>query len=104
MPIEKTASTSPLTVAINGQAVDLVRQFTYLGSIISSNGTIDAEISARSAKANSVFGLLLRAVFTNRELVTLQEASKKKAILLLAKPTKSYCNTSRCLGNANLVV
>jgi hypothetical protein len=45
MPIEKTALASPLNVAINGQAVGVVRQFTYLRSIISSNGTIDAKIS-----------------------------------------------------------
>ena len=60
MPIEKTSLS---TVEINGQAVDVVKQFTYLGSTISSSGTIDAEISARSAQASSVFGQLLRAVF-----------------------------------------
>ena len=38
--IEKTFSTAPLTVQINGQAVVLARQFTYLRSIISSNGTL----------------------------------------------------------------
>ena len=74
MPIEKTASASPLTVVINGQAVDVVRQFTYLGSIISSNGTLDAEISARSAKANSVFGRLLRAVFHKPQISRLTKA------------------------------
>jgi len=63
MPIEKTASGPLSTVEINDQAVDVVKQFTYLGSIISSSGTLDAEISARSAKASYVFGRLLRAVF-----------------------------------------
>ena len=63
MSIEKTASAPLSTVEINGQAVDVVRQFTYLGSIVSSSGTLDAEISARSAKASSVFGRLLGAVF-----------------------------------------
>ncbi|XP_065565831.1 uncharacterized protein LOC136030691 [Artemia franciscana] len=63
MPMEKTASAPPSTVEINGQAVDVVRQFTYLGSIISSSGTLDAEILARSAKPSFVFGPLLRAVF-----------------------------------------
>ena len=63
MPIGNTASAPLSTVEINGQAVDVVRKFTYLGSIISSSGTLDAKISARSAKACSVFGRLLRAVF-----------------------------------------
>ena len=63
MPLDKTSSVLPLTVEINGQAVDLVGQFTFFGSIIASNSTLDAEISARSTKANSDFGRLLRVVF-----------------------------------------
>jgi len=68
MPIDKTASMSFLTVELNGQAVDLIRQFTYFGLIIFSNGILDAEISDRLTKLNSVSGRLLRAVFPKPQI------------------------------------
>lgn len=63
MPIDKTSSVPSLTVELKGQAVDLIRQLKFLGSIIFSNGLLDVKISARSTKLNSVFGRLLRGVF-----------------------------------------
>jgi hypothetical protein len=68
MPIDKTSSVPSLTVELYGQAVDLIRQLKFLGSIIFSNGLLDVKISARSTKLNSVFGRLLRAVFLKPQI------------------------------------
>ncbi|XP_065583243.1 uncharacterized protein LOC136042233 [Artemia franciscana] len=83
MPIEKTASVPLSTFVINGQAVDVVRQFIYLGSIISSSGTLDAEISTRSTKASSVFGRLLGAVFHKPKISRHTKARIYNAIALI---------------------
>ena len=66
MATDKIAPAPVSTVEINGQAV--VMHFTYLRSIISSSGTLDAEISARSAKASSGFRWLLREVFQKSQI------------------------------------
>ena len=57
---------APLTV--EGGEVGLVEQFQYLGSIISNDGELYAELSGRLAKAAKVFGSLHQSIFTNRSL------------------------------------
>ena len=52
-----------------------VKQFTYLGSIVCSNRNLDAEISARVAKANAIFGRLLRPIFHKPQISRLAKAS-----------------------------
>ena len=44
--------------------------FTYLGSVVSSNGRIDAEVDKRIANASKAFGALHHAVFNDRNLTT----------------------------------
>ena len=57
---------APLTV--EGGEVGLVEQFQYLGSIISNNGELYAELSGRLAKAAKMFGSLRQSIFTNGSL------------------------------------
>ena len=49
---------NPRVVLLNGTPLAEVDKFTYLGSTISNNGTIDAEISRRIQSAASAFGKL----------------------------------------------
>ena len=42
-----------------------VEEFPYIGSIITSDGEINADVKMRIAKAANVFGCLKRAIFTN---------------------------------------
>ena len=43
---------------VDGNKLNSVLEFTYLGSTISSNGCIDDETQRRLAKANAFFGQL----------------------------------------------
>ena len=56
----------PPTVTIEGKLLNAVDNFKYLGSIISNNASMDAEITARIAKATSAFGRLIKRLWTNR--------------------------------------
>ena len=49
-------------------SIELVPDFTNLGSCISSDGPMTAEISARLAKTSRAFGTLRSSVFSNRDL------------------------------------
>ena len=44
------------------QSVKMVKEFPCLGSIITSDGEIDADMKMRIAKAANVFGCLKRAI------------------------------------------
>ena len=61
------ASPEALTV-IRGSNIREVQEFTYLGSIISSNCTLDREISNRMSRASAAFGQLKDRVYLNRNL------------------------------------
>ena len=45
-------------ITVNGQRVNAVNRFTYLGSTMSQNATIDDEVNVRIAKASATFGRL----------------------------------------------
>ena len=57
-----------LPITVEGGMVEHVEHFQYLGSLISENGQIDAEIDRRIAGASRAFGALNRAVFRDRNL------------------------------------
>ena len=57
---------NPRVVLLNGTPLAEVDKFTYLGSTISNNGTIDAEISRRIQSAASAFGKLRSRLWDQR--------------------------------------
>ena len=56
----------PPAVTIEGKQLNAVEDFKYLGSIVSNDASIDAEITARIAKATSAFGRLTKRLWTDR--------------------------------------
>jgi exonuclease III len=56
----------PPVINIDDKPLNAVENFKYLGSIVSSNASMDAEITARIAKATSAFGRLVKRLWTNR--------------------------------------
>ena len=50
------------TITVNGQRLQVVDMFTYLGSTLSRVVHIDDEVNARIAKASAAFGRLRDSV------------------------------------------
>ncbi|VDP47328.1 unnamed protein product [Schistosoma margrebowiei] len=62
-----TACTNPIT--IDGEDLEDVKTFTYLGSIIDEQGGSDADVKARIGKAKAAY-LQLRNVWNSKQLST----------------------------------
>ena len=58
----------PPAVTIEGKQLNAVENFKYLGSTISNDASIDAEITARIAKATAAFGRLTKRLWANRDI------------------------------------
>ena len=57
-------------ILVDGTALNQVESFTYLGSTISKDGRIDAELVKRMSKASSVFGRLSTRLWNNHHVST----------------------------------
>ena len=70
--LKKTVTMSQATEShhftINETTLDDVEKFTYLGSTLSKNTTLDQEIATRLGKASTTFGRLTKRVWKNRHL------------------------------------
>ena len=55
-------------IFVNGTRLAVVKSFVYLGSTLSHDGTLDAEIKERIAKASSSFGRLEERVWADKDL------------------------------------
>ena len=53
------------SVTIEGKLLNAVDNFKYLGSIVSNDTSMDAEITARIARATAAFGRLSKRLWTN---------------------------------------
>ena len=71
----------PLVVCIRGECLEKVDNFKYLGSIISSDGGIDKEISNRIAKAAAAFHQLA-IIWHNKHINIFNKSQFYKSIVL----------------------
>ena len=55
-------------IMVDGNKLNSLLEFTYLGSTISSNGGIDDEIQRRNAKASAYFGRLRQILWNNHHV------------------------------------
>ena len=69
-------------ITINGQRLNVVDKFTYLGSTLSRSVTIDEEINSRLAKASAAFGRLNKNVWDRRGITTPTKIKVYKAVVL----------------------
>ena len=61
---------SPPTLYLDGQLLEAVDVFPYLGSIIAANSSLDPEIKRRIAKAAGTMARLSKRVWENKKLTT----------------------------------
>ncbi|KAL7859606.1 hypothetical protein SRHO_G00147530 [Serrasalmus rhombeus] len=61
---------TPLVITIDNYKLEVVHQFTYLGSTISDNLSLDAKINKRIGKAATTLGRLTTCIWENPKLTT----------------------------------
>ena len=87
MAVSKCASQRPycrkdtLDISVEGLPIEQVSNFTYLGAIISADGTIDKELSSRIQKASGAFYQLSR-IWYSRNIKTPTKVRVYKAAVL----------------------
>ena len=69
-------------IMVDGNKLNSVLEFTYLGSTISSNGCIDDEIQRRMAKARASFGRLRQRLWNNHHVSLRVKGKIYRAIVL----------------------
>ena len=79
---------------VDGNKLNSVLEFTYLGSTISSNGCTDVEIQRRMAKASASFGRLRQRLWNNLHV---SMRVKGKIYRLIVLSTLLY-GTEACTG------
>ena len=77
-----STSTREVDIIIDGNWLNSVLEFNYLGSTISSNGCIDDEIQRRMAKASASFGRLRQRLWNNHHVSMRVKGKIYSAIVL----------------------
>jgi hypothetical protein len=70
------------SITADGELLDNVEHFSYLGSTLSSNANIDREIEKRLHAASAAYGRLTARVFENRDLRTNTKLAVYRAVVL----------------------
>ena len=92
-PAPATSGQEP-SIAIGDATLSNVENFTYLGSCLSADASLDKEIALRLSKASSSFGRLWTRVWSERGISTKTKVSVYRAVVL---PTLLYgCETWTC--------
>ena len=80
-------------IMVDGNKLNSVLEFNYLGSTISSNGCIDDEIQRRMAKASASFGRLRQRLWNNHHVSMRVKGKIYHAIVL--EPRPGQCTDDR---------
>ena len=69
-------------IHVEGEKLEAVKNFKYLGSIVSDNNTMDAEIAARLVRANSAFNKLTKRLWRKSGIRLMTKIAVYKAAVL----------------------
>nr|VZI08239.1 unnamed protein product [Spirometra erinaceieuropaei] len=86
-PNSATAPNAPPQISVNGNQLQVVENFPYLGSTLSHNTKIDDEVANRISKASQAFGRLRSTVWNRHGLQLSTKLKMYKAVIL---PTLLY--------------
>nr|VZI27138.1 unnamed protein product [Spirometra erinaceieuropaei] len=81
-PNTATASSAPPQISVNGTQMQVVENFPYLGSTLSSNTKIDDEVDNRISKTSQAFGRLQSTVLNRHGLQRNTKLKIYKAVIL----------------------
>lgn len=82
-----------------GKTVEKVKEFTYLGSILTADGKSSVDVSERVSKACKAFGALKKYIFRNHFLPV---KSKMKCIRSIIEPTAMFGSEGWTLSNDDI--
>ena len=85
---------SPPQINIQGTNLSSVEHFTYLGSVISNDATVNKDLDNRLARASSAFGRLHKKVWQNHSL---RLSTKIQVYRVVVVPTLLYGCATRVL-------
>nr|VZI41720.1 unnamed protein product [Spirometra erinaceieuropaei] len=86
-PNSATAPNAPPQISVNGNQLQVVENFPYLGSTLSHNTKIDDEVANSISKASQAFGRLRSSVWNRHGLQLSTKLKMYKAVIL---PTLLY--------------
>ena len=100
-------TTAPPSIRIGSQVLNAVERFQYLGSTISSNLSLEPEISSRIAKASAVMSKLHKRVWSNNNLTVntkmlVYKACVLSTLLYSSESWTSYAAQERRLNTFHL--
>nr|VZI05706.1 unnamed protein product [Spirometra erinaceieuropaei] len=98
-PNSATAPNAPPQINVNGNQLQVVENFPYLGSTLSHNTKIDDEVASRISKASQAFGRLRNTVWNRHGLQLSTKLKMYKAVIL---PTLLYTRRARRLNHFHL--
>nr|VZI42707.1 unnamed protein product [Spirometra erinaceieuropaei] len=81
-PNSVTAPNAPPQISVNGNQLQVVDNFPYLGSTLSRNTKIDDEVANRISKASQAFGRLQSTVWNRHGLQLSTKLKMYKAVIL----------------------
>ncbi|XP_047990756.1 uncharacterized protein LOC125229861 [Leguminivora glycinivorella] len=95
------------SISLEGVPLDVVDKFCYLGSTVSSNLSLDAEVNIRIGKAATTFGRLRARVWNNKHLttktkMTVYQTCVLSVLLYGAETWTSYANQERRLNTFHM--
>ena len=93
---------SPPSIKIKDYQLEVVDEFTYLGSAIADNASLDAELSKRIGKASSTLSRLTERVWENKQLTIATKTAVYKACVLstLLYASESWTTSRHRKGNS----
>nr|VZI11499.1 unnamed protein product [Spirometra erinaceieuropaei] len=86
-PKTTTPHNAPPQISVNGNQLQVVENFPYLGSTLSLNAKIDDEVANRISKASQAFGCLQSKVWNRHGF---QMSTKLKMYKAVTLPTQLY--------------
>ena len=69
-------------LSMEGHEIEMVTEFTYLGSCLCNDGEVTREVLCRNAKPSKAFGSLCDAIFMNRTFSVSTKRNVYKDVVL----------------------
>ena len=92
----------PPTITLNNYELDVVKEFTYLGSAVTDNLSMDSEISRRIVRATSTLARLSKRVWDNDKLTLNIKVTAYRACAL-SEPWTLYSRHDRRLNTFHML-